>query len=114
MQIDAIKLTDGVLRVKCSGTHGVGSEGNPSGLALTQAVERWISTHPQDTIDELEVDYTDVAYSWGDGPVSSVVPFVKRGITRIRLIAGAENRQALEALVSGCGMPWISVGSLDA
>jgi hypothetical protein len=76
MQVDNIDFIDSVLVVKCSGVFGIGSEGNPSGSLLTKSIDEWMLSHPDERVEELVIDYSDVEYSWGDGPVSSMIPFI--------------------------------------
>jgi hypothetical protein len=105
MTIDSVDYTDPVLRVMCSGPYGVGSKGNPSAKVLRETIENWMDAHPELRVEQIEIDYTDVEYFWGDGPVSSVLPLIKRGVTRIRLIASSQNRAALQSLVDYSGFP---------
>ena len=114
MQIDSLHFDAPVLTVKCSGVFGLGSAGNPSGALIAESIERWMISHPGDQVKQLVVDYTDVEYSWGDGPVSSVIPFVKRGITEIRLLASSRNVEPLQDLVTGSNVPWFVVELGDA
>jgi hypothetical protein len=105
MTVDSVEYTDSVLRVKCSGSFGVGSKGNPSAKVLRETIESWMNAHTEERVEKIEIDYTDVEYSWGDGPVSSVLPLIKRGVNRIRLIASPQNRAALQSLVDSSGFP---------
>jgi hypothetical protein len=114
MQIDAVEFSESVLRVKCSGPFGIGSAGNPSGRLLNQSIERWITTHPGERVKQIDIDYADVDYTWGDGPLWSIVPFILQGIIKIRLIGGSQNGKSLENLVRTSGLPWVVVERRDA
>ena len=114
MQIDSLEFTNLILRVKCSGVFGIGSAGNSSGELLRHSIEQWLTSHPKDQVDELAIDLTKVDYSWGDGPVSSMVPLIKRGVRKVRLVASPTNRKSLQDLVNVCRLPWFVVEELDA
>ena len=114
MQVNALDYRDGALEVKCSGEYGVGSEGNPSAELVRVSIERWIADHPDQPVAQIDVDYTDVDYTWGDGPVSSMVPFLARGIASCRIIAGLQNCQSPEELVATCRIPIEVIGRRDA
>jgi hypothetical protein len=83
MQVDDINYREGMLQVKCSGEYGVGSDGNPSADLLAKYIALWIADHPDQPVAQIDVDYSEVDYSWGDGPVSSMFPFVAKGVTKI-------------------------------
>jgi hypothetical protein len=108
VDIDALSYSPetGILTVKCRGRFGVGSEGNPSSELLTRTIEDWILNHGNARVTEIEVDYADVNYSWGDGPVSSMVPFLRQGVARFHLIASPSNHDALKGLLKACNLPW--------
>jgi len=114
MKIDTIEFNDSVLTLRCSGTFGIGSEGNPSGILITESVEGWMLSHPGENVEQLVVDYTNVEYSWGDGPLSSVIPIIKRGVAKVLLVPSVRNRESLETLVSESNVPWVMVEVLDA
>jgi hypothetical protein len=103
MQVDNIRYHEGVLEVKCSGEYGVGSDGNPSADLLAKKIALWIADHPDRPVVQIDVDYSEVDYSWGDGPLSSMFPFIAEGVTKIRLIASSQNRESLESLVGTPG-----------
>ena len=113
MQIDGLFHRDRVLSVKCSGRFGIGSEGNPSAELLKSSIQHWIDAHPGVLIEQLDIDYSKVEYSWGDGPLWSAYPLVRRGVKKIRLIASAQNQAALESLVTESRMPWFVVVPQD-
>jgi hypothetical protein len=114
MQIDSIDFSDPVLMVRCSGAFGIGSKGNPSGKLLTESIERWMLSHPGECVEQVVIDYTHVDYSWGDGPLWSMLPFIKRGLTKVRLIASPRNRKPLKELVNASRLPWFVVEGPDA
>jgi len=111
MQIDFMALSGSVLRVKCSGSFGIGSQGNPSGMLLLQSIRGWMPAHPGERVNQMDVDYSQVDYTGGDGPVSSMVPFMAQGVSKFRLIAGPQNWYALNNLVTFSRMPWFVVES---
>jgi hypothetical protein len=103
-----IRVTDcdsesGVLKVKCSGVFGRGSLGNPAAEKIAEVIEYWIKDHPETLVSGLELDYTEVDYSWGDGPVSSLIRFLVRGVTKVRFVASSRNYEALKGLLEVCG-----------
>ena len=114
MRIDTIEFSESVLRMKCSGPFGIGSEGNPSGRLLKQSIESWITSHPGEHVKQIDIDYSDVEYTWGDGPLSSIIPFIQQGVIKIRLIGGSQNWKSLENLVGASGLPWVVVERRDA
>lgn len=69
MEVDDLNYRDGVPYVKCSGEYGVGSDGNPSAELLENVIAQWITEHHP--VTQIDVDYSEVDYSWGDGPLSS-------------------------------------------
>jgi hypothetical protein len=114
MQIDSLNFHDSILKVKCSGVFGVGSEGNRSGILLKKSIEDWMESHPGAKVNQIEIDLTNVSYSWGDGPISSLIVFLTRGVSRIRLIAGPQNRNALQTLIDTSKIPGFAVEGSDA
>jgi hypothetical protein len=109
MKVTGLEFNDGVLRVTCSGEHGVGSEGHPSAILVKSSIDQWIENHPGQSVSQIEVDYTEVDYVWGDGPVSSLMGFHQQGVSRFRLIAGPNNLESLRGLVKGCNIPYFEV-----
>jgi hypothetical protein len=111
MQIDQL-LYNGrseTLNVTCSGAYGVGSKGQASGALLTEVLRQWMADHADNSIAVIEVDYTAVDYAWGDGPVSSMIPFVRGAPIRFRLIAGASNCDSLKSLLEACKVPFFEL-----
>ena len=109
MKVTDLEFVDGVLRVTCGGKHGEGSQGQPSAELVRSSIERWIESHPDQSVAQIDVDYTDVDYAWGDGPVSSLVQFYKQGVSKMRIIASRKNLDPLEELVTSCNIPFIEV-----
>lgn len=109
MNVTGLEFVDGALKVTCSGKYGEGSKGQPSAEQVRSSIERWIEGHPDQSVTRIDVDYTDVDYSWGDGPVSSLVQFYKRGVSKMRIIASRKNLDSLEGLVTSCNIPFIEV-----
>ncbi len=103
MQVDRLEYRDGLLEVKCSGEYGVGSDGNPSAELLGESIALWIANHPSHPVAQIDVDYTEVDYSWCDGLLSSMFPYLAQGVAKIRLIASSQNRKSLEELVGTSG-----------
>ena len=119
MRIAALEFDGHALRVKCAGPFGVGSEGHASAVLLRETIDAWLMSPGHGRVDELIIDFTDVDYEWGDGPVTSTLPFVaKRRVARVRLLANARNQRALESLVDASGLeavglPWFVVQGTD-
>ena len=109
MQINSLHCNDAVLMVICAGTFGVGSEGNPSGRLLKEAIERWMLAHPGDRVEQAVIDFAHVDYTWGDGPVWSLLPFIKSGLTKVRLKASVQNWKPLDELIHVTNLPWFVV-----
>jgi hypothetical protein len=103
----------GTLRVKCSGEFGLGADGNPSGELLTRTIRRWVSDHKEERVVEIEIDYSSVNYSWGDGPVSSMAPLRADGVERCRIIASMRNCGPLKSLLENCNLPWFELARID-
>ena len=102
-----------ILSVKCSGKYGVGSGGNPSAELLLGTIKQWKSDHPEEPVTEIEIDYTRVDYSWGDGPVSSMGPLLAQGVEKVRLIGSSSNCEPLKGLLEGCRLPWFELLRID-
>ena len=105
MKVDLIQISDSVLSVVCSGPFGIGSEGNSSGELIKGAIEQWVEAHPADQIEQVDLDFRKVEYSWGDGPVSSLVYLFRKGIKQVRFFASEQNQDSLESLVVSSGLP---------
>lgn len=102
IEITQIRCSDGVLRIVCAGDYGAVSAGNESAAMLASSIKERLGS-PSEEVHTLEIDYSGVAYSWGGGPVSSVVPFLKR-FKVIRLIAGPANEDPLRRLIHDSGL----------
>jgi hypothetical protein len=113
MQIDTLSFQDSILRVKCSGVFGVGSEGNPSGILLRKSIENWMQSHPGVKVEQIEIDLTDVIYSWGDGPISSLIIFMTRGVSQFRFLASLQNQKPLQNLIETSKLPGFTVEGSD-
>ena len=113
MQIDSLEFHDSILSVKCSGVFGIGTDGNPSGRLLSKSIKAWMENHPESKVEQIYVDFTGVDYTWGNGPVSSLVIFVARGVTRVHYIASHQNRKPLENLIKLSRFPWLTVGEAE-
>jgi len=113
MQIDSMKFRDSVLSVKCSGVFGIGSGGHPSAMLLNKSIVEWMETHPEVRVEQIDIDFTEVDYTWGDGPVSSMVIFVGKGVSRIHYIASPQNRKPLENLIKLTRLPWFTIGEVE-
>ncbi len=115
MKIDAVTYDSGsgTLEVNCSGRFGVGTEGQPSVDRLSRIVERWLADHPEKPVTEIEIDYTSVDYSWGDGPVSSVLSFMRQGVAKFRFIGSSSNCDSFKNLLDGCNLPWFELVRSD-
>jgi len=98
---ESIEGAEGVLRVRCSGTVGIGTESVDSMRSLTDAVASWMGQYPDDFVRDIVVDFTDVDYRWGDAPVSCLLPFFRQGIQRVHYVATASSALALETLQGG-------------
>ena len=109
MRVNGISFGSEVLRAECSGQWGIGSEGNSSCQLLTAAIERWMEDHPAHHVSTIEVDYRAVDFRWGDGPVSSLVPFFGQRIESFRLVASPANKEALLRLIQTCQSPGFEV-----
>jgi hypothetical protein len=113
MQIDSLNFHDSTLRARCSGDFGVGSEGNPSGILLRKSIENWMESHPGAKVEQIEIDLTDASYSWGDGPISSLIIFMTRGVSKFRFIPSPQNRKPLQDLIETSKLPGFTVEGSD-
>jgi hypothetical protein len=113
IRVDSIQSAGTVLTVRCSGEVAIGSASVTSMRSLSDAVEHWIREHRHRTISEIVMDFSAVHYRWGDAPISCFIPFVRRGVQRIRFLADAATAEALENLFRAANMPWFSVQRTD-
>ena len=114
MQIDLLSFYDSILRVKCSGVFGAGSEGNPSGELLNSSIRNWMESHPGARVEQIDIDLIEVDYSWGDGPISSLISFISQDVTRFCFIAGPQNLKPLQNLIKISGLPGFTVEMTDS
>ena len=114
MRIESIAHNSRVLTVTCSGIFGMGSGGNPSGKLIKNSIDNWMLSHPSIRIEQIVVDYSNVDYVNGDGPVSFMLPFIKRGVTKVCFVPNSFNRGPLKALVETCRTPWFEVADPDS
>ncbi len=114
MLVDTMIYESGTLSVRCSGTFGIGSLGNPSGDLLRESIRHWMTDHPAAVVTRIQVDLTIVEYIWGGGPVSSMMPLFRSGIREVQVLAGPQNADALEELIQACRIPGFIIKRLDA
>ena len=108
MVIREALIGDGVARIRCAGVFGVGSAGNPSGHVLKAALEELLGGHEGEA-SAVVVDFTEVEYQWGDGPVWAVYPAWRRGL-HVTYLARGQVAAALRGLVEATGPgDWISI-----
>ncbi len=108
MEVADSSISSNALRIACAGEYGVGSDGNPSGELVRGVIEQCLQESPS-LVSEIIIDFTEVDYEAGDGPVSSVMPAVERGL-RITYIVGKANREPMNALLLASGLSeWIKV-----
>jgi hypothetical protein len=112
--VDSLHSAKQVLKVRCSGTIGIGSESVSSMRPLANAVAAWLRSHPDQSVREIVVDFTDVEYRWGDAPVSCLLPFIRQGVDRVRFLASGRCASALEGLFAATNMHWFSIEQVDA
>ena len=109
MRVESIQGVEGVLSVRCTGTVGIGTESTFSMRPLGDAIATWRREHPGEAVREVEVDFREVDYLWGDAPVACLIPFLRNGVQSIRLLAGANSASALESLLAATKLPGFSV-----
>jgi hypothetical protein len=115
MEVESIHGAEGVLRLRCSGIVGIGSESTASMRPVSDAVAGWMRDHPDQAVREIVVDFTAVDYRWGDAPAACFIPFRRHGVRRVRFLAGAGSAQALESLFGALNLlPWFAVERADA
>ncbi len=93
MRVESIQGAAGVLSVRCTGTIGIGTESTASMRPLSQAIIDWRREHYDEAVREIEVDFRDVDYRWGDAPVACFVPFLRDGVEKVRFLGGAGTLQ---------------------
>ena len=112
MRVESIEYADGVLRVRCSGTIGTGTESVASMEPLSEALNGWMREHANHPVKEIIVDFRDVDYRWGDAPISCLLPFLRKGVQRVHYVASARSAPALQNLLRMAAMPGFSVEAL--
>src|SRR5262245_45572842 len=113
MEVDVLSYSPEtqVLMVKCSGRFAMGSAGVSE--PLLPAVKRWIVSHADSRVTEIVVDFREVEYSWGDGPVSSMVSLLHHGVSRFRFLASPSNQDALTSLIKASKLPGFVISRSD-
>ena len=114
MRVESIHYVDGLLNVRCTGTIGIGTESTVSMRPVGDAVAGWLREHRDEAVREIEVDFREVDYRWGDAPVACFIPFLRDGVQAVRFLAGASSAPALESLIAVARLPWFSVQRVDA
>jgi hypothetical protein len=114
LRVGSIECAAGVLRVRCKGTIGIGTESVASMEPLSEALEVWMRENPDHAVREIIVDFRDVDYRWGDAPISCLLPFLVTGVQRVHYVASASSAPALEDLLRTAAMPGFSVERADA
>jgi hypothetical protein len=93
---------------------GIGTGGIASMRPVSDALAGWMAEHPDDSVKEIFMDFTDVDYRWGDAPVSCLIPFIRQGVQHVHFVASGSSAPALESLLGVVNMPWFSVERVDA
>jgi len=114
MQVESIHGADGVLSIRCSGTVGIDSESTTSLRPLGDVISGWMRVQEEEAVREIVVDFTDVDYRAGDAPVACFLPFVRRGVERVRFRAGPRSATALRSLLATSNLPWFALEQADA
>ncbi len=89
------------VRITCTGFYGVGSEGNPSGHLVKDAIKRFMDCDG-DRPSEVLIDFSGVEYVWGDGPGWSVMPWARQ--LNVTYLVSDRNEQALRGLFSATNL----------
>jgi hypothetical protein len=113
MHVESLYGDERILKVRCSGKIGHGSESVSSMRPLASAIDAWLNSYADDAVDEIVLDFTDVEYGCGDAPVVCLLPFIKRGVERFRFLASAHSASALESVLATLKLPWFSVERVD-
>ena len=107
-RVESISSESEVLFVRCSGVFGGGTDGIPDANRIRQAIENWMRENSQQRVKEIVVDFTAVVYVQGDSPAAMLLPLMKSGINKFRILASSQNKGALESLVTMLGL--VSLG----
>jgi hypothetical protein len=115
MQVESIHGAGGVLSIRCSGTVGAGSESTAALRPLGNVITGWmrVQEEEEETIREIVVDFTDVDYRSGDA-IACFLPFVRRGVERVRFRAGPRSAKALRSLLATSNLPWFALEQAEA
>ena len=115
MRINSICYEDQIMTICCSGEFGIGSQGQQSADLLFDRLIRWMDDHSDKHVKMIDLDFRNVDYKWGDGPISAMVPMVTRhSVSSIRIIANARNSRSLHDLIQESKLPWFTVVDADA
>lgn len=98
-----------MITVRCVGSFGTGSKGNPSTQLVAESVKNWMDQHPDDFVAGIILDLREVEYEWGDGPISSLIPLLSLSVGSLGILASDENRAALQNLVAASKVPYLFV-----
>ena len=101
MKIETTRIKGSTLSIICSGRFGIGSEGNSSATLIQNEIESAISKYGHE-IKVIEIDFLNVEYKWGDGPISAIASVLKSGL-KIKYIANDQNVRSLSDLVHQSG-----------
>lgn len=101
MKIISTKITGSILTIICSGRFGIGSKGNSSAKLIHNEIESAISK-PDHDITEVNIDFLNVEYEWGDGPISAISSALKEEL-KIKYYVNNQNAQPLTNLLNQSG-----------
>ena len=101
MKIVRTKITGSNFLIICSGRFGIGSEGNYSAKLIQKEIEQIISK-PDLQITEVEIDFLNVEYEWGDGPISAISSVLNDRL-KIKYFVNEQNAQPLINLFDQSG-----------
>jgi hypothetical protein len=94
------QLPEGVLRLAFAGRGGIGSEGNPDGEQMREAVRQVLATHSP---VGLLIDLSDFEYRFGDWIVSGPLAALRTlGRGRVCVLANGDTGVALRDLWDIC------------
>ncbi len=98
-QAESAKLKDGSLIVVCSGDFGYGSGGNESARTIYKRINDWSTEHAGVSITHIVLNFVNVDYIWGDGPLSGVVFPLMRKCKIFTFVTNKKNDMPLRNLV---------------
>lgn len=102
MEIVKSELIRSRLCICCSGVFGIGSNGNPSGCKIQNAIERFINEQPC-PVSDIAIDFTKVEYEWGDGPAWAIMSALQQGL-KVKYITNVSNHEAISNLIEVSGL----------